>query len=194
MLDEILALLLSLFSLVTNETPRVSFREHGNTQEGNTDDDRWLSYVNEEYENVDTSEQLSSVCLPFAVKDLPNGYNRIPDGSSPERKSFWKSSRKAVSTSISMAFSLVPPTVLTILFPYFDFNTTNLCREWQQHNNTVPLSVIRIRVIGTIVEVFIINFWLPLTAAILFGWKDFKRRFFPVLYIAFIFAEATVIY
>ena len=34
----------------------------------------------------------------------------------------------------------------------------------------------------------------PLTAVILFGWQDFKRRFFPVLYIAFIFAEANVIY
>ena len=194
MLDEILALLLSLFSLVTNETPRVSFRENGYTQEGNTDDDRWLPYVNEEYENVDTSEQLSSVSLPFAIEDLPNGYNRIPDGSSPERKSFCKSIRKAVSTSISMAFSLVPPTVLIILFIYVVLNTADLCREWEHHNNTVPLSVPRIRVIGRTVEVLIINFWLPLTAVILFGWNDFKRRFFPVLYIAFIFAEATVIY
>ena len=70
MLEEILALVLSLFSLVTNETPRVSLRETDNTQDrntdddrglGNTDDDRWLLYINEEYENVSTGEQLSSV-------------------------------------------------------------------------------------------------------------------------------------
>ena len=40
----------------------------------------------------------------------------------------------------------------------------------------------------------ITNLWFPLTAVILFGWKDFKLRFFSVLYIAFIFAEAAVIY
>ena len=88
MLEKILALLLSLFSLVTNETPRVSFRDNGDTQEGNTDDDRWLPYVNEEYENVDTGKQLNSVRSFLINEDLPTGYNRISDGSSPERKSF----------------------------------------------------------------------------------------------------------
>ena len=40
----------------------------------------------------------------------------------------------------------------------------------------------------------IINLWFPLTAVILFGWKDFKLRFISILYIAFILAEATLIY
>ena len=189
MLDEIFALLLSLFSLVANKIP-----VPGDTQEGNTDDDRWLPYINEEYENLDTGEELSSLSSLLVNEDLPNGYNLIPDGFSPERKSFWKSFRKAVSASISMAFSLVPPTVFAILFIYVIFNTADLCREWQHHNNTVPLSVIRIRVIGTIAEVLIINFWLPLTAVILFGWNDFKRGFSRVLYVAFVFAEAAMIY
>ena len=95
------------------------------TQDGNADSDRWLPYVNEEYENVGTDEQLSSVSLLLANEDLPNGYNRIPDASSLERKSFWKSFRKAVSTSISMAFSLFPSTVFAIL--YVDVNTAILC-------------------------------------------------------------------
>ena len=194
MLDEILALLLSLFSLVTNETPRLSLRETANTQEGNTDDDRWLPYINEEYENLDTGDELSSLSSLLFDEDLPTGYNRIPDGSFLERKNFWKSVRKAVSASISMAFSVFPPTVFAILFLYVNFNTSNLCKEWQHHNNTVPLSVIRIQVIGDSVGLFIIYLWFPLTAVILFGWKDFKRRFVPVLYIAFIFAEANVIY
>ena len=183
MLEEILALFLSLFSLVTNEIPRAF-----NRQDGNTDDDRWLPYINEEHINVeDTSDESS-------YEESHSGYNRIPDGSSPERKSFWKSSRKAVSTSIGMAFSLFPPTLFIILFLYVDLNTADLCREWQQHNNTVPFSVTRIRVIGFSVPIFMFYLWFPLTAVLLFGWTDFKRRFFPVLYIAFIFAEANVIY
>ena len=115
-------------------------------------------------------------------------------GSSSERKSLLKSFRKAIWASISMAFFLFLPTAFTIMFLYADLNTNDLCFEWQHHNNTVPSSVIRIRVIGRSVEVLIINLWFPLTSVILFGWKDFKQKFLTVLYIAFIFAEATVIY
>ena len=194
MLEEILGLLLSLFSLVSNETPRVSLRETSNTQEESTDDDRWLPYINEEYSNVDTREELTRASLLLPNEDIYSGYNRIPGDSSTEQKGFLKSFRKAIRTSISMAFSLFLPTAFTVMFLYIDLNTADLCVEWQHHNNTIPLSVMRIRAIGRSVEVLIINLWFPLTAVILFGWKDFKLRFFPVLYIAFIFAEATVIY
>ena len=194
MLEEILALLLSLFSLVLNETPRVSFRETSHTEEESPGNDRWLPYINEEYNNVDTSEELTSASLLLTNDDLHSGYNRISAGSSTERKSLWMSLRKAIWTSISMAFSLFLPTAFTIMFLYVDLNTNDLCIEWQYHNNTVPLSVMRIRVIGRSVEVLIFYLWFPLSAVILFGWKVFKLRFFSVLYIAFIFAEATVIY
>ena len=194
MLEEILALLLSLFSLVSNETPRVSFRETSHTHEESLNDDKWLPYINEEYNNVDTSEELTSVSLLVTNEDLHAGYNRMSGGSSSERKSILKSFRKAIWTSISMAFSLFLPTAFVIIFLYVDLNTTDLCIEWQHHNNTVPLSVMRIRVIGRSVEAVIINLWFPLSTVILFGWKVFKLRFINVFYIAFIFGEATVIY
>ena len=194
MLEEILALLLSLFSLVSNETPRVSLRETSNTQEESPDDDRWLPYINKEYNNIDSGEELTSANLLLPNDDLHPGYNRISGGSSTEQKSPWMSFRKAIWTSISMAFSLFLPTAFSIIFLYVDLNTHNLCIEWQHHNNTVPSSVIRIRAIGRSVVVVIINLWFPLTAVFLFGWKDFRLRYFSVFYIAFIFAEATVIY
>ena len=175
MLEEVIALLLSLFSLVSNETPRVSFRETNHTQEKNLNDDRWLPYINEEYNNVDTREELTSVSLLLPNEDLYIGYNRIFGGSSAERKSVWKSLRKAIWASISMAFSLFPPTAFAIIFLYVDLNTTDLCIEWQHHNNTAPLSVMRIRVIGESLEAVIIYLWFPLTVVIVFGWKVFKR-------------------
>ena len=127
-------------------------------------------------------------------EDLHSGYNRIPGGSSTERKSVLKSFRKAIWASISMAFSLFLPTAFTIMFLYVDLNTTDLCIEWQHRCDTVPLSVMRIRVIGRSLETVIFYLWFPLTAVIVFGWKVFKLRFINVLYIAFIFAEASVIY
>ena len=57
------------------------------------------AYINEEYKNVDTSEELTSVSLLLPNEDLHSGYNRIPGGSSAERKSFLKSFRKAIWAS-----------------------------------------------------------------------------------------------
>ena len=100
-----------------------------------------FQYMNEEYNNIDAREELTSVTLPLANDDLHPGYNRIPGGCSTKQKSLCESFRKAIWTSISMAFSLFPPTAFTIIFLYVDLNTADLCREWQHLNNTVPLSV-----------------------------------------------------
>ena len=126
--------------------------------------------------------------------DLHFGYDRILDGALREQKSYGTSLRKALWTTISMTLAIFPPTTFIIMFLYVDLNTTDLCVEWQNDNNTVPLSVKRIRVIGDSVEAIIINLWFPVTAVVLFGWKKFKLRFLSTFYIAFIFGEATVIY
>ena len=105
MLEEILALFLPLFSLVSNETPRVSFRETSNTTGGSPDNDRWLPYINQEYKTVNFSEEITSASLLLANEDLHPGYNLITDGSLLERKSVLKSFRKAKWTSISMTLS-----------------------------------------------------------------------------------------
>ena len=104
MLEETLALLLSLFSLVSNETPRVSFQETNHTREESTDDDRWLPYNNEEYNNIATGEELTSATLLLANEDLHPRYNRIPGGSLPERKSVRKSFRKGILSDSSHSF------------------------------------------------------------------------------------------
>ena len=120
MLEEILALFLPLFSLVSSETPRVSFRETSNTKGESPDNDRWLQYINEEYKTVNFSEELTSASLLLANEDLHPGYNLITDGSLSERKSALKSFQKAIWTSISMALSLFLLTAFTIMFLYVD--------------------------------------------------------------------------
>ena len=194
MLEEILGVLLSLFSLVLNETPRVSLRVSNTCREGRSDNDEWGPYVNEEYENDGTNEESNSVILPLINGHFQRIYNQILSSAPLGHGSYSKSFRKSIWTAISMTFAMLPSTVFTIIFLYADLNTTDLCVEWQHHNNTVTLSVERIRVIGDSVEAVIINLWFPLTAIVLFGWKFFKLRFFSTFYIAFIFGEATVIY
>jgi hypothetical protein len=86
------------------------------------------------------------------------------------------------------------PTAFTMAFLYIDLNTTDLCLEWQYQNNTLPLSVKRLRVIVDSIEAVIANLWFPLTMVVLFGWKEFKLRFMSTFYVGFIFGETTIIY
>ena len=193
MLAEIIDIFLSLFSLILSDTPRLSLQEQihptGDTEDGGVDDDRWQPYINKEYENVHTNEQLSSV---FVDEILPD-YTRL-GGTSSGRRNYWESIRRSLWTTLRITCAIFVPTAFALAFLYIDLNTTDLCLEWQYHNNALPFSVKRLRLIGHSVEVMIINFWFPLTMVVLFGWKEFKLRFLSTFYVAFIFGETTVIY
>ncbi|CAB4033493.1 Hypothetical predicted protein, partial [Paramuricea clavata] len=191
MLAEIIGMILSLFSLVLDETPRrrvsspvPTNNNHvtSDTEESEADDDRRQSYINEEYENSHTNEQLTDYTT------LDN------DGVSSERRSFWKSISKSLFTTLTVMVAMIPSTAAIMAFLYLDLNTTDVCLEWQHHNNTLPFSVKRLRVIGDSVEAVITNLWFPLTSVVLFGWKEFKLRFMSTFYVAFIFGGMTIIY
>ena len=193
MLEEVIALCLSLCSLFLNETPSVSFREQIsgtiNTEEGATiAAHQWPSYISKEYEIFHPNEELNS---PLVGRETI-AHTRL--GRAAEQRSFWKSVRKSIRTSLSTAFAVLPLAAVTMIFLYFDLKTSDLCVEWVYHNNTLPFSVKRLRVIGEGVETILINLWFPLTIIVLFGWKDFKQRFFSIFYIGLIFGEASMIY
>ncbi|CAB4021475.1 Hypothetical predicted protein [Paramuricea clavata] len=173
-MEEITGMFLSLFSLFVNATPRVSLREPidptSDTEEEGVDDDRWQPYINKEYENFHTHEQLSSVSVNKRLTD----YTRLDDAWS--QRSYWESIRRSLWTTLSITVAMFVPTAFTMAFLYADLNTTDLCLEWQSHNNTLPFSVKRLRVIGDSVEAVIANLWFPLTMVVVFGWKEFKLR------------------
>ena len=183
MLEETIGLFLSFFSLFFKETPRVSFREQihetSDTEERGTDDNRWPSYINKEYENLHIDEEELSPLLVNRRLIVYSGHA----SASCRQRSYWESIRKSSWTSLCITFAIFPSTAFIIAFLYLDLNTTDLCQEWQYRNNT-----------GDSVEAVIINLWFPLTIIVLFGWKKFRRRFFSTFYVAFIFGETTVIY
>ena len=199
MLEEVIGVFLSLFSLFLNETPRVAFQEdiqetcdaEVENQTVREDHDKWLPYINKEY---DSHEELGSVPSSHSLNELlPVNYSTV-GYVLHRRTSYWTSVWKSFSTSLSITLAIFPPTALIIFFVYLDLNTNDLCMEWEFHNHSLPFSQKRFRVIGHSVELIITNLWFPLTAVILFGWKEFKQLFLSTFYIAFIFGEATVIF
>jgi hypothetical protein len=190
MLDEIIGLFLSLFSLFFNETPRVTFQEQPNEssekEEGGLE--RWPSYINEEYDNFDVChEELGSLLRNGSSTEFSSSWRN-------SRRNYWESIRRSLRTTLSVTFAIFPLTALVLTFLYFDLKTSDLCLEWQKHNHTLPRLASQLRVIGDCILCIVNSLWFPLTIAVLFGWKEFRQKFFHTLYIALIFGETTAIY
>ena len=196
MLEEIVGMILSVFSLFVNEVPRL-FRQEQPHQTGELgesqpiEEDIWPPYINKEYESCNNEEMISS--SPEFIRQRLTGYDRLDDVSS-DLVSYRESICKSFWTSLSVTIAIVPLTVFTIAFLYFHLNTTNLCIEWQYHDHTLPLSVKRLQVIGESVEAIILNLWFPLTTVVLFSWKVFKTSFISTLYVGVIFGLVVIIY
>ena len=193
MIEEISGMFLSLFSFLVRETPRVSYREETNETSDTVEEvgevDKWLPYINEEYENVSQTNQMLGSLLDYRITE---SYEWLDAASSGRGVYFKKSIQKSLSTTLALTFVMLPLSAFAMLFVYFDLNTTDLCVEWQY--STLSLSVRRLRVVGESVKAVIINLSFPLTIAVLFGWKKFKLKFFSTFLIALISGEAIVIY
>ena len=69
MLEEIVGMILSVFSLFLKDAPSLSRQEQlQKTDESNENrpikEDKWLPYINKEYENVNNDDELVSVYCP----------------------------------------------------------------------------------------------------------------------------------
>ena len=73
---------------------------------------------------------------------------------------------------------VLPLTLLAIAFIYLILNTKNLCRQWEHNNHSIPLSVLKWRLIGEETEDIVMNLWFPATLALLFGRMEFKLNYF----------------
>ena len=121
------------------------------------------------------------------------GYTRLRNTSSRWRN-YRESIRRSLQTTLCISFAIFPSTALILAFLYFHLKTFDLCLEWQSHNNSLPRTVNRFRVIGDGTEAVINNLWFPLTIVVLFGWNEFRQKFLYTFHVGFIFGEASVIY
>ena len=83
MLEEIVEMILSMFSLFLNDAPRVILREQlqktdDSSESRPIEEDKWLPYINKEYENFNTDDELTSPLPKFSKQRLTD-YCRIGD-------------------------------------------------------------------------------------------------------------------
>ena len=138
--------------------------------ETNEQDEVHDGLIHREYEQRTQSE------LPYYEGDIPASVQT--DVVQPTRRfsqSFLRSLKANVGLIAAVVFILL--SLLTVFTVYADFNTTDACVEWENHNHSVPTSVKNLRVVGGSIKLLPLFIWFPACVAMLWGFKEFKMNY-----------------
>ena len=84
---------------------------------------------------------------------------------------------------------------LTVGLVFVDLNTNNVCAEWIHRNLNVSSHVKTVRKVGVLVGLLPLFSWFPVSIAMLWGFKEFKRNYFVCLFFcAFVPGSITCAY
>ena len=85
--------------------------------------------------------------------------------------------------------------VLTVGLVFVDLNTNDVCKEWMHRNLNVSSHVKTVRKVGMSVKLLSLFSWFPVSIAMLWGFKEFKRNYVACLFLCgFVPASITCAY
>ena len=106
-----------------------------------------------------------------------------------------KSMAGSFFTNVTLILTAIFISFISGFFAYLDIETTDKCIGIQPYlNNSIPVNVLRWKLIGESFQVVVLNFWFSVTIALLFGRKVFFEKFKSLLYIGLIMGLFVVIY
>ena len=188
MLEEIIAGFLSLFSAFTFDTPHLSREKVILTGLG-------VERLDESSLWDDNTQTEYGTFVDITTTPSKLAYIEIEDKDEIQVKpTIRQSIARSLKTNLSITLAVFPLAAIGMTFIYFDLRTCDLCFEWRSRNNTIPYSVMRIKLIGDCIEGFLLNLWFPTSLMILFGWSDFKRHFSSTMYVGFLVALMATLY
>ena len=147
----------------------------------------WVDIIHREYEETEQELQTQTHGYTSATYVSVGSESRF-------RRTFWQSLLRSLRANLAIAIVVIPLGLFAIGLVYFQLNTSNLCFEWQHHNNSIPSFVTRWQLIGEDIGVIFLNIWFPVTLALLFGWKEFKSNYISTLWVGFAVGAVIVIY
>lgn len=81
------------------------------------------------------------------------------------RQSFLRGLR--INGCLRTALAVFPLILLPIAFIYLELITKTFCRQWEHKNHSIPLSVVKWRLVGAEIEDIVLNPWFPVVLALL---------------------------
>ena len=192
-LEQLIGLLASFFSMLISRPPHISRqippRGSGSTfDESEEEDVPWVDMIHREYEETEQELQIQTHDYTSATYVSVGSESRF-------RRTFWQSVQRSLRANFGIVMAVIPLGLFAMGLIYFKLNTSQLCFEWRDHNDTsIWRSVMKWNVIGDDIESICVNLWFPVTLLLLFGWKEFKLNNISTLWVGFTVGAAVVIY
>ena len=102
---------------------------------------------------------------------------------------------RSFKANVTMIFAAIIITCFSGCFAYLDIETTDKCIGIEAEiNNSIPVDVLKWKVVGESFQVLVINFWFSATIALLLGRKVFLQKFKCLLYTGLVMGLLVVIY
>ena len=156
--------------------------------ESEEEDVPWAGMIHREYEETEQELQIQTHDSTSATYVSLGSESRF-------RRTFWQSLQRSLRANLGIVMAVIPLGLFAMGLIYFKLNTSQLCFEWRDHNDTsIWRSVMKWNVIGDDIESICVNLWFPVTLLLLFGWKEFKLNNISTLWVGFTVGAAVVIY
>ena len=103
--------------------------------------------------------------------------------------------RRSVIANVTIIFAAITTTCFSGCFAYLDIETTDKCIGIEAYiNSSIPVDVLKWKLVGESFQVLLINFWFSATIALLLGRKVFLQKFKCLLYTGLVMGLLVVIY
>ena len=113
-----------------------------------------------------------------------------------ETRNFFKSFVRSFKTNIGLIAAVVIILAeLTVGLVFVDLNTNDVCTKWIYKNLNVSSHVKTVRKVGMSVRLLPLFSWFPVSIAMLWGFREFKRNYFVGLFLcSFVTGSITCVY
>ncbi len=105
-----------------------------------------------------------------------------------------ESLRRSFLVNCLLLLAVVLLGLITITLVYVDLNTTNSCIEWRHSNHSIPSTVKVLQIMGTSLTAIPLYLWFPVSATMLWGFKEFKENYLSCLLASCFTATITMVY
>ena len=190
-LEELVGVLVSLGTLLFTQAPQIS-RENLRRHD-------WLTFEQSSEDEGEEGGLVHREYEPDKADDVPyyeelNVSVSTHTGESRSGRSFCESLRRSVQVNLVLLLAVISLGLMTIVLVYVDLNTTHSCMEWRHYNDSVPSRIKVLRIIGTSLTAVPLYLWIPVTAVMLWGLKEFKENHLSCLFVSCSIAVLIMVY
>ena len=172
-LEELIGALVSLGSLLVTQVPPISRDSLGRYywllfEESPDDEELHQELIHREYKPDDKEElPYYEELNTFVLASTENNTNR----------GICESLRRSFQVNFVLLLSVVLLGLITVTLVFVDLNTTNSCIEWRHRSHTVSKKRKVLQILGKLISAIPLYLWFPASAAMLWGFEEFKKNY-----------------